>query len=148
MSKPATLLMLNAFIGTAGYKRLYQELGYTVVAEWSERKAISLVRKTPPDVIVADFYHKTDFRDRLSNLESLLAAVHLGIFCSHTGFGRFCPRPAVSSWPLRSGAELVGNTLGRLWFVAANAAVSSLEACHDTSCRNQLGKQRRFAQSQ
>ena len=75
MSKPATLLMVNAFIGTAGYKKLYQELGYTVVAEWSERKAISLVRKTPPDVIVADFYHQTDFRDRLSNLESLLAAV-------------------------------------------------------------------------
>lgn len=67
--------MVNAFIGTAGYKKLYQELGYTVVAEWSERKAISLVRKSPPAVIVADFYHQSDFRDRLSNLESLLAAV-------------------------------------------------------------------------
>ena len=67
--------MVNAFIGTAGYKKLYQELGYTVTAEWSERKAISLVRKSPPAVIVADFYHQSDFRDRLSNLESLLAAV-------------------------------------------------------------------------
>ncbi|WP_296752465.1 hypothetical protein [Thiobacillus sp.] len=75
MSAPPSLLMLNAFIGTAGYKKLYQELGYAVVAEWSERKAISLVRKNPPAVIVADFYHQTDFRDRLSNLESLLAAV-------------------------------------------------------------------------
>ena len=75
MSTPPRLLMLNAFIGTAGYKKLYQELGYSVVAEWSERKAISLVRKSPPAVIVADFYHQTDFRDRLSNLESLLAAV-------------------------------------------------------------------------
>jgi hypothetical protein len=74
MSTQGRLLMVNAFIGTAGYKKLYQELGYTVVAEWSERKAISLVRKTPPAVIVADFYHQTDFRDRLSNLESLLAA--------------------------------------------------------------------------
>ncbi len=72
MSAPS-LLMVNAFIGTASYKKLYQELGYTVVTEWSERKAISLVRKTPPAVIVADFYHQTDFRDRLSNLESLLA---------------------------------------------------------------------------
>ena len=71
----STLLMVNAFIGTAGYKRLYQEIGYSVVAEWSERKAISLVRKSPPAVIVADFYHQSDFRDRLSNLESLLAAV-------------------------------------------------------------------------
>lgn len=75
MSTPPRLLMLNAFIGTAGYKKLYQELGFSVVSEWSERKAISLIRKTPPAVIVADFYHQTDFRDRLSNLESLLAAV-------------------------------------------------------------------------
>ena len=73
MSSPPSLLMVNAFIGTAGYKGLYQELGFAVVTEWSERKAISLVRKTPPAVIVADFYHQTDFRDRLSNLESLLA---------------------------------------------------------------------------
>jgi DNA-binding NarL/FixJ family response regulator len=73
MSSPPSLLMVNAFIGTAGYKKLYQELGFSVVTEWSERKAISLVRKTPPAVIVADFYYQTDFRDRLSNLESLLA---------------------------------------------------------------------------
>jgi hypothetical protein len=69
------LLMVNAFIGTASYKKRYQALGFSVVTEWSERKAISLVRKTPPAVIVADFYHQADFRDRLSNLESLLAAV-------------------------------------------------------------------------
>lgn len=75
MSALPTLLMVNAFIGTASYKKLYQELGYAVVTEWSERKAISLVRKSPPAVIVADFYHQSDFRDRLSNLESLLASV-------------------------------------------------------------------------
>jgi len=75
MSSPPSLLMVNAFIGTAGYKKLYQELGYAVVTEWSERRAISFVRKAPPAVIVADFYHQTDFRDRLSNLESLLATV-------------------------------------------------------------------------
>ncbi|MDP3584073.1 MAG: hypothetical protein Q8R61_03035 [Thiobacillus sp.] len=73
MSAPR-LLMVNAFIGTAGYKTLFQELGYAVVTEWSERKAISALRKASPAVIVADFYHQTDFRDRLSNLESLLAA--------------------------------------------------------------------------
>lgn len=73
MSAPPSLLMVNAFIGTAHYKKLYQELGYAVVTEWSERKAISLVRKSPPAVIVADFFHQSDFRDRLSNLESLLA---------------------------------------------------------------------------
>ena len=75
MSSLPSLLVVNAFIGTAGYKKLYQDLGYAVVTEWSERRAISVVRKNPPAVIVADFYHQSDFRDRLSNLESLLAAV-------------------------------------------------------------------------
>ncbi|MFZ0107660.1 MAG: hypothetical protein WAK92_12440 [Thiobacillus sp.] len=73
MNSRPLLLMVNAFIGTASFKSIYQQLGYNVVTEWSERKAISLVRKTPPAVVVADFYHQTDFRDRLSNLESLLA---------------------------------------------------------------------------
>jgi hypothetical protein len=64
MNSRPLLLMVNAFIGTASFKSIYQQLGYEVVTEWSERKAISLVRKTPPAVVVADFYHQTDFRDR------------------------------------------------------------------------------------
>ncbi len=67
-------MMVNAFIGTTSYKALYQQLGFSVVIEYSERKAISSIKKNPPDVIVADFFHQTDFRDRLSNLESLLAS--------------------------------------------------------------------------
>lgn len=74
MSARPLLLMVNAFIGTASYKALYQQLGYDVLIEYSERKAISQIKKTPPDVIVADFFHQPDFRDRLSNLESLLAS--------------------------------------------------------------------------
>ena len=74
MSARPLLMMVNAFIGTASYKALYQQLGYDVVIEYSERKAISQIKKTPPDVIVADFFHQPDFRDRLSNLESLLAS--------------------------------------------------------------------------
>lgn len=70
---PPVLLMVNAFIGTASYQPLYQSIGYHVVTEYSERRAISLIKKAPPDVIVADFFHQPDFRDRLSNLESLLA---------------------------------------------------------------------------
>ena len=74
MNARPLLMMVNAFIGTASYKKLYQQLGYDVLIEYSERKAISLIKKTPPDVIVADFFHQSDFRDRLSNLESLLAS--------------------------------------------------------------------------
>ena len=74
MSARPLLLMVNAFIGTASYKALYQQLGFDVIVEYTERKAISLIKKNPPDVIVADFFHQSDFRDRLSNLESLLAS--------------------------------------------------------------------------
>ena len=74
MSARPLLMMVNAFIGTASYKALYQQLGFDVVIEYSERKAISQIKKTPPAVIVADIFHQADFRDRLSNLESLLAS--------------------------------------------------------------------------
>lgn len=74
MSTPPGLLMVNTFLGTAGYKKLYQQLGYAVTVEGSERRALSALKKSPPAVIVADFYHQADFRDRLSNLESVLAA--------------------------------------------------------------------------
>ena len=74
MSTRLLLMMVNAFIGTTSYKKLYQQLGYDVLIEYSERKAISLIKKTPPAVIVADFFYQSDFRDRLSNLESLLAS--------------------------------------------------------------------------
>jgi hypothetical protein len=46
--------MVSAFIGTASFKKRYQELGYIDASEWSERKAIAHVRKTPPAIIVAD----------------------------------------------------------------------------------------------
>ncbi len=39
------------------------------------RKALSVVRKTIPDTIVAEFNYQSDFRDRTSSLESLLATV-------------------------------------------------------------------------
>ena len=71
------LLTVIEFIEHAQYPTLYKNLGYEVTTEWQVRKAVSLVRKIKPDVIVADFYFQSDFRDRLSNLESLLAATQL-----------------------------------------------------------------------
>lgn len=50
-------------------------MGYQVHSEFTVRKAIAWLRKNRPDMVVADFYFQPDFRDRLSNLESLLAAV-------------------------------------------------------------------------
>jgi hypothetical protein len=71
---PKRLLAVIEFLNHSRLPALYQRLGFEVAVEWQERKAISLLRKIKPDVLVADFYAQTDFRDRLSNLESLLAA--------------------------------------------------------------------------
>ena len=65
------------FIEHAQYPAIYKELGFDVTVEWQVRKAVTMIRKMKPDVIVADFYFQSDFRDRLSNLESLLAATQL-----------------------------------------------------------------------
>jgi DNA-binding NarL/FixJ family response regulator len=73
-NQPKTLLAVIEFISHGRLPELYQQLGFEVTTEWRVRKAVSLVRKLKPDVIVADFYFQSDFRDRLSNLESLLAA--------------------------------------------------------------------------
>ena len=74
---PKKLLSVIEFIEHAQYPAIYKALGFDVTTEWQVRKAVSLVRKIKPDVIVADFYFQSDFRDRLSNLESLLAATQL-----------------------------------------------------------------------
>ena len=39
------------------------------------RKALGVLKKRQPDVIVAEFNFQSDFRDRTSSLESLLAVV-------------------------------------------------------------------------
>ena len=75
-AKPAKLLL--SIIELGGYPDfapLYRELGYEVAVETRMRKAIGFLKKNNPDVIVAEFNFQSDFRDRSSNLESLLAVV-------------------------------------------------------------------------
>lgn len=75
VSEPAKkLLAVIVFMANAKLPQLYKNLGFDVTTTWDPRKAVALVRKVKPDVIVADFYFQSDFRDRLSNLESVLAA--------------------------------------------------------------------------
>ncbi len=71
---PKKLLSVVEFLEHSKLASVYKQLGFEVSTEWQVRKAISLLRKLQPEVIVADFYFQADFRDRLSNLESLLAA--------------------------------------------------------------------------
>ncbi len=74
---PKKLLAVVEFMEHARLHEIYKSLGFEVTVEWQVRKAVALVKKLKPDVIVADFYAQSDFRDRLSNLESLLAATQL-----------------------------------------------------------------------
>ena len=52
-----------------------RQAGYKVESAASVRKALGLLKKLVPDVIVAEFNYQSDFRDRTSSLESLLAVV-------------------------------------------------------------------------
>ncbi len=55
--------------------RALQGTGYAVKVEHLMRKAISFLKKREPSIVVAEFYHDPAFRDRVSNLESMLAHI-------------------------------------------------------------------------
>ena len=70
--------LLLSIIELGGYPNfvpLYEQSGYRVIGERSVRKAISQLKKISADVIVAEFNFQSDFRDRTSSLESLLAVI-------------------------------------------------------------------------
>ena len=69
------LLSIIELGGYPDFAPLYREMGYAVAVETRMRKAIAFLKKRKPDVIVAEFNFQSDFRDRSSNLESLLAVV-------------------------------------------------------------------------
>ncbi len=75
---PASKRLLLSIIELGGYpdfKPLYRQAGYEVESVASVRKALGLLKKLSPDVVVAEFNFQSDFRDRTSSLESLLAVV-------------------------------------------------------------------------
>ena len=69
------LLSIIELGGYPNFTPLYESLGYEVVVATRMRKALGFLKKCQPDVIVAEFNFQSDFRDRTSSLESLLAAV-------------------------------------------------------------------------
>ena len=69
---------LLAIMELGGYPNLvplYQRLGFSVELVSSQRKARILLKKRVPDVVVAEYIFQSDFRDRTSNLESLMASL-------------------------------------------------------------------------
>ena len=70
--------MLLAILELGGYPNftpLYQQLGYQVVVMSAMRKVLTFLKKNQPTLLVAEFNFQPDFRDRTSNLESLLAVM-------------------------------------------------------------------------
>jgi DNA-binding NtrC family response regulator len=76
MSTPLpTLLSIVELGGYPNFAPLYERLGCRVVVENSMRKALAAVKQHAPKVVVAEFNFQSDFRDRTSSLESLMAVV-------------------------------------------------------------------------
>lgn len=69
------LLSIVELGGYPNFSADYEQLGFKVVTVNSMRKAIAAINRQAPHVVVAEFNFQSDFRDRTSNLESLLATL-------------------------------------------------------------------------
>lgn len=67
------LLAVVELGGYGNFTALYERAGYAVSTVVSMRKALAALKQSVPDVVVAEFNFQSDFRDRTSSLESLLA---------------------------------------------------------------------------
>ena len=76
-SKPV-LLSIVELGGYPDFSMLYRDNGYEVIPTDSVRKAVKLIRKHHPAVIVAEFNFQSDFRDRTSSLETVFSSL-LGV---------------------------------------------------------------------
>lgn len=73
---PAPVLLSIVEIGGyPDFTSLYQQKGFEVERVSSMRKASKLLKKVQPAVVVAEFNFQSDFRDRTSSLETLMATV-------------------------------------------------------------------------
>ena len=70
---PARLLAIVELGGYPNLTPLYRALGFAVEIVSSQRKAQAALKRSLPDVIVAEYNFQSDFRDRSSNLETLMA---------------------------------------------------------------------------
>ncbi len=73
-SNKPVLLSIIEFGGYPDFTPLYEAAGYQVLKTDSVRKAVKLIRKHKPAVMVAEFNFQSDFRDRTSSLETLLSS--------------------------------------------------------------------------
>lgn len=70
---PPRLLAIVELGGYPNLTGLYRRLGFAAEVVASQRKAQAYLKGQVPDVIVAEYNFQSDFRDRSSNLETLMA---------------------------------------------------------------------------
>jgi len=70
-----TLLAIVEQGGYPDFSPVYESLGYDVVIAPSMRKALALIKQHRPEVITAEFIYSPMYSARISNLESLFAAL-------------------------------------------------------------------------
>jgi len=73
--KYKSLLSIVELGGYPDFNAIYKQHQLDVESTDSMRKAVKLLKKMTPDLIVAEFNYQSDFRDRTSNLETLLAVL-------------------------------------------------------------------------
>ncbi len=73
MSPQKPLLSIVELGGYPDFNDLYKRYGYEPIVVFSMRKALGTLKKIKPQVVVAEFNYQSDFRDRTSSLESLIA---------------------------------------------------------------------------
>ncbi len=67
------LLAISELGGYPDFSQLYAECGYQSETVTSMRKALRSLKQKEFDTIVAEFNFQSDFRDRTSSLETLMA---------------------------------------------------------------------------
>lgn len=73
MAEDKSLLSIIELGGYPDFSPLYKKYGYQPIVVYSMRKALTALKKVKPSIVVAEFNYQSDFRDRTSSLESLIA---------------------------------------------------------------------------
>ena len=75
MENTKGLLAITELGGYPDFTELYKKSGFNVEAVNSMRKALRSLKNHKFDVVVAEFNFQSDFRDRTSSLETLMAVL-------------------------------------------------------------------------
>ena len=75
MKNDKYILTFTELGGYPDFRELYKECGFQIDAVNSMRKALRSLKQNKHDVIIAEFNFQSDFRDRTSSLETLMAVI-------------------------------------------------------------------------